>query len=320
MSGLTRAGIGVPLALRAADASRYATLRRATVQAPSPGLGTLDGRHASPRFAPLQAHGTGTAHRPGAALAAGLAVAAALSLAACERAQSSPPPLRVAAASSLAGALEELAGAFGDAGGRQVVFGFASSAQLAQQLRAGAPFDAFAAADPRYTDLAIDAGVCERASRRRLGRGALALWSRSGAEAPPTGLAALADPRFRRIAIAHPELAPYGAAAVAALKAVGIWPQVQARIVHGENVRQALQFAAAGEADVAITALSLVIADRQNPWQLVDVALHPPLLQELVVCLGGHAEADARAFAAFIDCEAGRAVLRRHGLLPPGPP
>ncbi len=247
-------------------------------------------------------------------------LASALALAACTPAPTSQQPLRVAAATNLAGALEALGQAFHAAGGRPVVFSFASSAQLAQQLRAGAPFDAFAAADPRYTDLAVEAGACDGTSRRSLGRGALAMWSRKGEAAPPTRLEDLIDARFRRIAIAHPEHAPYGAAAVAALKKVGVWTQVQARVVYGENVRQALQIAAAGEADVAITALSLVIADKQHPWRAVDHALHPPLLQELVVCRLGGAVTDAKAFAAFVGGEAGRGILRRHGLLPAGGP
>lgn len=200
--------------------------------------------------------------------------------------------------------------------GLPVVFSFGSTGLLARQLSGGAPFDLFAAAHPRFIDDVVAAGVCDPETRALYARGRLALWTRR-AGALPAGVAELSQPRFRRIAIANPDHAPYGAAARHVLERTGIWEDVAPRVVLGDNVRQALQFAQTGNADAAIVALALVTHDADNPWMILDESLHPPIEQTLAVCTRGQQRAGGEAFARFVASDTGREVMRRFGFAVP---
>jgi molybdate transport system substrate-binding protein len=228
-------------------------------------------------------------------------------------------PLQVAAAADLAVAFQEVGAAFEKRSGDHVIFSFGSTGLLAKQLAEGAPFDLFAAANISFTDDAIRAGACRADGRAVYARGRLVLWWRAdSAVAAPHALADLADKRFVKIAIANPVHAPYGRAAQQALDKVGIWPQVQPRLVFGENVQQTLQFARSGNAEVALVALSLAVVSG-GKYLAVDESLHQPLDQAMVVCGQDPARlARARAFAAFVASPDGRAILRRYGFLLPG--
>jgi molybdate transport system substrate-binding protein len=142
--------------------------------------------------------------------------------------------------------------------------------------------------------------------------------TKRGGVAPPASLADLAHPRFRRLAIANPAHAPYGLAARQALTRVGLWGAVERRLVLGENVRQALQYAQTGNVDATVIALSLVVNDRENPWFVVDEGLHSPIVQALAVCVRGADREGGGEFARFVNADEGRAVMRRHGFLLPG--
>lgn len=227
-------------------------------------------------------------------------------------------PVRVAAAADLSHAFTDLARDFEAQTGRTVIFSFGSTGLLAKQLREGAPFDVFAAANVSYVDDVIAAGACDASSKAAYGRGRIALWSKRGTLAPPTTLVELADARFRRLSIANPEHAPYGQAARQALTHAGIWSTVESRLVLGENVRQTLQFADTGNVDAAIVALSLVVNDRENPWTLIDEAAHRPIDQALAVCTRGENRDGGEVFTRFVNSEAGRRVMRRYGFLLPG--
>ncbi|MCC7542505.1 MAG: molybdate ABC transporter substrate-binding protein [Deltaproteobacteria bacterium] len=228
-------------------------------------------------------------------------------------------PVRVAAAADLTAAFGELGPLFERASGRRVTFTFGSSGLLARQLREGAPFDAFAAANHAFVDDVVRAGACLGATKVRYARGRIVVWSRrSSTAARPRTLAELTDARFRRIAIANPEHAPYGVAAKQALEAAGVWDTVRPRLVFGENVRQTLQFAETGNVEVAIVALSIAIPARDGDWFVVDEGLHRPLDQALVVCRRGAAVEGGRAFARFVAAPAGRNVMRRFGFVLPG--
>ncbi len=237
-----------------------------------------------------------------------------VSLGACSREPEATThtPIRVAAAASLSSAFEVLGQDFEHTTGRSVVFSFGSTGLLAKQLREGAPFDVFASADVATVDALVSASVCDGATKANYARGRLAIWSRADKGPPPTTIEDLTDERFVHIAIANPEHAPYGQAAQQAMQSTGLWERLKPRLVYGENIRQALQFAQTGNAEVALVALSLVVDDQQNPFTLVDESLHRPLDQALVVC-GRGANEGGLAFARFVASEAGRAVLRRHG-------
>jgi molybdate transport system substrate-binding protein len=237
---------------------------------------------------------------------------------ACQREAPAGPPVRVAAAADLTAAFEELGRVFEQQTGQQVSFSFGSTGLLAKQLGEGAPFDVFAAANVTFVDQVVSAGACDGATTTPYARGRIAVWSRRGLVTPPGSLAALADARFKRLAIASPAHAPYGMAARDALRDAGIWSAVAPRLVFGENVRQTLQLAQSGNVEAAIVALALVVNDRENPWTLIDERHHQPIDQALVVCHRGGNRAGGDAFARFVGSEPGREVMRRYGFLLPG--
>ena len=242
-------------------------------------------------------------------------VAALFVLTAC---QSNPKePLRVAAAADLAPAFAELGPAFTGHTPADLKLTFGSTGLLARQIEQGAPFDLFLAANLGYAQQVIQSGACDGASLQSYGRGRLVLWTK-GSGGAALSLAALAEPRFKHIAIANPEHAPYGKAARDALTRAGVWAQVSSRLVYGENVQQAFQLASTGNADVAIIGLSLVTNARDGSWAFVDEALHAPLEQALVVCQNGANPSAARKLAEFLQATEGRAILRRYGFLLPG--
>src|SRR5262249_50715986 len=156
-----------------------------------------------------------------------------------------------------------------------------SSGKLAAQIKEGAPFDVFLSANVAYVDDLIAEKSCAADTRALYGRGRVAMWSGPDSiPAPPSQVAGLTDPRYARIAIANPEHAPYGAAAKQALVNVGIWEQVAPRVVYGSNIKETMQFAETGNAEVALIALALVIQD-QGKYELIPEELHQPIDQAL---------------------------------------
>lgn len=234
-----------------------------------------------------------------------------------ERQHGEPPVVRVAAASDLSLAFEVLGRTFERETGRRVTFSFGSTGLLAKQIQEGAPFDVFAAANVSFVEGVVAAGACDGATKAPYARGRIALWTKRSAAIPPTGLVDLAEARFQRIAIANPEHAPYGQAAKQALERAGLWDTVRPRLVYGDNIRQAFQFAETGNVEAAIVALALVVNDRENPWSLIDHTLHDPIDQALVVCTRGHDREGGTSFARFVNGESGRAVMRQYGFLLP---
>jgi molybdate transport system substrate-binding protein len=240
-----------------------------------------------------------------------------MALAGCAR-NDAPRPVQVAAASDLVRAFEAAAADFAARGGAAVRFSFGSSGLLAKQLREGAPFDLFAAADARFVSDAVESGACDGSTRTPYGRGRVVLWTKRGRVEAPASLEALRAPRFTRIALANPEVAPYGRAAKEALARAGLWDELAPRFVYAESVRHALQFAETGNVDAAFVARALVIDDQAGVSLEVDPASHAPLEQELVVCRRGPNRAGAEAFARYLASPEGRAVMRRHGFELPG--
>ncbi len=240
-------------------------------------------------------------------------IALAFALAEPAHAGPEPGPVRVAAAADLQAAFVEVGKAFERSSGTEVSFTFGSTGLLAKQLKEGAPFDVFAAANQSFVDDVVKTGACDGATQALYARGRIVVWTKKGAIKAPTSLADVADPRFLHVALANPEHAPYGSAAREALTSVGVWDQLGPRVVLGENVRQALQLAETGNADAAIVALSLAIPSRGGTWFLVDEKLHQPLEQSLVVCKGGTARRGGEAFARYLTSAPARAILATFG-------
>ncbi|MGE0872145.1 MAG: molybdate ABC transporter substrate-binding protein [Kofleriaceae bacterium] len=225
--------------------------------------------------------------------------------------------VRVAAASDLARAFEELGREFKTKTGITPEFTFGSSGLLAKQIEQGAPFGLYAAANKNFTDIVVKSGHCDAASTYVYARGRIVVWTPNQV-AKPMDLRDLADPRFKRISIANPEHAPYGLAAKQALEKAGIWDAVKDRIVLGENVQSTLVYAREGNADAAIVALSLATVTEGGAFVNVDPALHAPLDQQLVVCGRGREADAARKLARFVASKEGHELMTRYGFLLPG--
>ena len=243
-----------------------------------------------------------------------IAVLAFLVLAACsskKTADNAPAKeIRVAAASDLAQAFKDVGEAFAKQSGIKPNFNFSSSGLLAKQIEQGAPFFLFAAANKSFVDQVVNAGKCDAATAQLYSRGRLVMWAKSGA---PAKITDLVDPKYQRIGIANPDHAPYGKAAKQALEKAGIYDQVKDRLVLGENISATMTYAKEGSVDVAFVALSLAISTDAQLYSPVDLDLHEPLEQTMVVC-GKGPEADAaRKLAAFIVSDEGRGIMERYG-------
>jgi molybdate transport system substrate-binding protein len=220
-----------------------------------------------------------------------------------------PAPARaqdvtVAAAADLQAALPELVKRFEQQTGRKVRLTFGSSGNFFAQIQNGAPFDVFLSADIEYPRRLQDAGLTEPGTLTPYATGRIVLWTRrdSGIDVRQ-GLRALLTPAVRRIAIANPAHAPYGRAAVAALRNEGVYEAVRERFVLGENISQAAQFAQSGNADVGILALSLAVGPAlkaSGTYMEIPASLHPPIAQGAVVLKSTRDRTAAKQFLAFL--------------------
>ena len=232
-------------------------------------------------------------------------------------------PITVSAAADLTYAFQELGKKYEAQTGCEIVFNFGSTGQLAQQIEQGAPVDLFAAANISYIQELERQGLIEPDTVEVYGRGRITLWTRADSPLRIERIEDLIRPEVQRIAIANPDHAPYGMAAREAMQTAGVWEAVQAKLVLGENVRQTLQYAETGNVDVAIVALSLsvpaaALGGEPGRWTLIPQELHRPIEQALAVVEGSKNEAEARAFAAFVNGPQGRPVMRKYGFVLPG--
>ncbi|HZZ84158.1 MAG TPA: molybdate ABC transporter substrate-binding protein [Anaeromyxobacteraceae bacterium] len=252
-----------------------------------------------------------------------LALAALLARPAAAAQPASPRALTVAAAANLKPAMEELAAAFEEEQpGVKVRASFGASANLAAQARAGAPFDLFLSADDLQPRKLAEEGLADRTGPFLYALGRLVLWVPKGSALAieRDGLAALASPAVKKVAIANPKLAPYGKAAEDALWGAKLLDAVKPKLVYGESVAQAAQFAESGAADAGILPLSLALAGPLAAGRKVILPdeAHSPIDQAGVVLARAHEPELARAFARFLRGPHGQAIFARYGYaLPP---
>jgi molybdate transport system substrate-binding protein len=232
-------------------------------------------------------------------------------------AAASLPVLRVAAAADLQFAMQDLAEQFEkkDIAKLQVTYG--SSGNFFSQIQNGAPFDLFFSADLQYAKKLDAAGLAEPGTLCEYAVGRLVLWARADAvvDVGKDGWKALLDARVEKIAIANPEHAPYGKAAVAALRSAGIYDQVKSKLVYGENISQTAQFVQSGNAQVGLVALSLAVSPGMKDgkrWE-VPAGAYPPIEQGAVVLRSAQNKSAARAFLEFVQSAAGRETLTKYG-------
>jgi len=219
--------------------------------------------------------------------------------------------VQCAVAANFIGCFEKIADAFEDSTGHTVVISPGSTGRHYAQIKQGAPFDLFFAADVERPRLLEEEDRVVPGSRTTYAEGKLVFWSRV---AEQTDLrSALAEPHFHHLAIADPRLAPYGAATRQVLEHLGLWEDLQPRLVTGRSVGQAWHFAASGAADAGFIAASQVPAKGPDSGVFIPVPpeLHDPILQQVVLLKPGRPA--ARELLAFVVLGPGRDIVAAHG-------
>ncbi|HWT00189.1 MAG TPA: molybdate ABC transporter substrate-binding protein [Pyrinomonadaceae bacterium] len=226
--------------------------------------------------------------------------------------QGASPEITVAAAANLTDAFGELGKEFTARTGIRVTFSFGATADLARQIENGAPFDVFAAADVEHVERLNNLGLVTPGTNKIYARGRLVLWVPPASNLAVNRLEEIARPEVERIALAKPDVAPYGRAAVEALRALGLWAQVEPKVIYGQNVSQAKQYAATGNAEVAFIPRALV-RPGEGRFVEVDERLHQPINQALAVVKDSPHHDAAQAFATYVLSPEGQALLERYG-------
>jgi molybdate transport system substrate-binding protein len=247
-----------------------------------------------------------------------IVLAALVSGVSIPRAESADHEITVAAAADLSSALQEVATNYEKRTGVAVKLSFGASGALTQQIQNGAPFDVFFSADMDYPRQLIAGGQAESATLYRYAVGRLVLWvpKDSPLDVEHKGMDVLLEPSVKKISIANPQHAPYGRAAVAALKHYGLYEKVTSELVLGENVSQAAQFAESGNAQVGFVALAHAMAPAmqgKGKYWMVPVEAYPPLDQGAVLISHSPHRQDAAAFLEYVKTAEVSAVLRRYG-------
>jgi molybdate transport system substrate-binding protein len=226
--------------------------------------------------------------------------------------QTDSPEITVAAAANLTDAFTEMAKEFTSRTGVRVRLSFGATADLARQIENGAPFDVFAAADVEHVDKLDAEGLLLPGTNKPFARGRLVLWIPQGSPLTLHSIEDITGAEVERISIAKPDLAPYGRAAVEALRALNLWTQVESKVIYGQNVSQAKQYAATGNAEVAFIPLSLVKTGEGRVIE-VDEQLHQPLDQSIAVVKDSQQQQAAQRFLSFVLSPEGQTMLERYG-------
>lgn len=222
------------------------------------------------------------------------------------------PEIIVAAAANLTEAAGEIGQRFTDNTGIRVTFSFGATADLAKQIENGAPFDVYVAADVLHVDRLQQQGLLTADSRAVYAHGRLVLWVPAASKLRIQRVQDITSKEFERIAIAKPDIAPYGHAAVESMGALGMWEQIQPRVIYAQNTAQAKQFAATGNAEVAFIPLALVKTG-EGTYLEIDNNLHQPIDQALGIVKNSSHQKAARQFVEFLLSEQGQEILASRG-------
>ncbi|QQR39501.1 molybdate ABC transporter substrate-binding protein [Devosia rhizoryzae] len=215
--------------------------------------------------------------------------------------------VNVAVAANFTAVAEELAAKFEAESGHEVELSFGATGQLYTQITQAAPYGVFLAADTERPEKAIAEGLAVDGSFFVYAQGRLALYG-EGVDAD-NGKAALKGD-FAKIAIADPEAAPYGQAAVETLEALGLWETLEPKLVQGESISQTLQFIESGNAELGFVAASQVLG--KDVW-IVPAELHQPIEQGAVLLKAGEGNAAAEGLLQFLRSDAAVAVIEGAG-------
>jgi molybdate transport system substrate-binding protein len=218
---------------------------------------------------------------------------------------------QVAVAANFTEPAKEIAALFKDKTGDEALLSFGASGNFYTQIAQGAPFQVFLSADADRPKAAVDAGLAVADSRFTYAIGTLVLWSKS--LDLTKGDDVLKANAFAKLSIANPKAAPYGAAAIEAMKSLGVYDAIEPKIVQGTSIAQAFQFVDTGNAELGFVALSqlngVTAGSRWQPPQ----TLYTPIRQDAVLLKTGADDPTSKAFMAFLKTDEARAVILRYG-------
>jgi len=225
--------------------------------------------------------------------------------------------LTVAAAADLQFAMQDVAARFQKETGKSVRLVYGSSGNFFQQIQNGAPFDMFFSANLEYPKKLQEAGLTEPWSYYRYAQGKIVIWIPKESKLDlGSGMQALRDPLVKKIAIANPQHAPYGQAAVAAMQKANIYEKVKDKFVLGENISQTASFVVSGSAEVGIVALSLALSPEMKArgrYVEIPAGEYPPIEQACVILTSSKNKDVGRRFLSFIKTTAMGDLLEAYG-------
>jgi len=219
--------------------------------------------------------------------------------------------LRVAVAANFTAVAKQLAKPFQAQSGHRIHFSFASTGQLYAQITQGAPFDVFLAADQQRPQRLEKSQLAVAGSRFTYAKGKLVLYSNNASLV--SGAETLNKAAFHKLAIANPKTAPYGAAALACLRALGVEQRLAPRLVQGNNIAQTYQFVQSENAELGFVALSQVISHQQGSRWIVPQDDYPVIAQDAVLLKSGEGKRAAQDFLRFLRSEPAKALIRQYG-------
>lgn len=222
--------------------------------------------------------------------------------------------IHVAVASNFAVPLREIAANFEKMSGHRLVVSSAATAKTFAQIRNGAPFDVWLAADAVHPQKLVQERLAEE-TPVTYAVGKLVLFSakRSAIDRKDLNGKILVDGKYRHLAIANPELAPYGAAAREVLEKKGLWKTVQPKLVLGENIAQTFQFVVTGNAELGFVAFSQIMEREPGSYWLVPQSLYSPIRQNAVLLKAAEKKRGARDFLLFLKSSAARSTIEKYG-------
>jgi molybdate transport system substrate-binding protein len=222
-----------------------------------------------------------------------------------------PAEVTVAVAANFAAPMQRIAAAFQSDTGHRAMLAVGATGAFYTQIRNGAPFDVLLAADDETPARIESDGLAVKGSRFTYALGRLALWSAKPGVVDDHG-DVLKRENVDRVAIANPKLAPYGKAAVETMQKLGVYERLQPRIVQAENIAQAFQFVATGNAPIGFVALSQVFDAKGSKW-IVPEDLHAPLRQDAVLLAHGKNNDAAAALMQYLKGDKARGIIRAYG-------
>ncbi len=232
--------------------------------------------------------------------------------------------ITVAAAADLQFVMQDVSARFQKETGKTVKLIYGSSGNFSQQIQNGAPFDMFFSANLDYAKKLEAAGLTEPGTLYQYATGKIVVWVPNDSKLDlSAGLQALLNPAIKKIAIANPQHAPYGQAAVAAMKKENVYDKIADKLVLGENISQTASFVVSRAADAGIVALSLALSPNMKDkgrYAEIPGADYPPIEQACVILKSSQQKATAQSFLNFIKTPAAAELFRTYGFAMPNAP